>query len=245
MSLFTPLRRFDPNSPELIDRPGTDPAWVREELELLERTNARFGVHRLMIRFIDRIAGATHPTRLSILDLATGAADIPRAIAGVLRARGQAATITAVDSNPSVLHIAREACRDWPEIRLEQHDARCLPYAAESFDVVMCSLALHHFSSVDAVAILRRMQELARLGYVVNDLRRTWPAILVCDMLARVLLRSPIARHDAPQSARAAFAWDELKAMAREAGLALFCIKREHAFFRMVLEGRKRGERET
>ena len=77
--------------------------------------------------------------------------------------------ITAVDRNPEILAIAREQCAGWPEIRIEQHDLLALPYAAASFDVVMCSLTLHHFTRANVVAILDRIDDIARVGYIVND----------------------------------------------------------------------------
>src|SRR5689334_1913598 len=50
-TLFVPARQFDPNEPELMDRPDVNKAWLREELEILEKIN-RFGAHRLMLRYI-------------------------------------------------------------------------------------------------------------------------------------------------------------------------------------------------
>ena len=239
MNLFAPPRRFDPTYPELIDRPGTDPALVREELQMLESTNLRFGVHQLVARSLDQLLDSSRLPSLTILDLATGAADIPRAVAAWFRARQQPVTITAVDCNPAVLHIARQSCRDWPEIRLEQHNLLSLPYPAGSYDLVICSLALHHFGKADAIKVLQRVQELARVGYVVSDLRRNWLAILVTELVSRTMVKSPIARHDAPQSCRAAFTVEELRTMAKQAGMSHFRIDRHQAVFRMVLEGQK------
>ena len=222
---FAPPRHFDPANPELIDRPDTDPALLREELTVLENVNRRGG-HALVLRSLERLLPPTRVGPLSILDLGTGAADYPRAIAAWARQRGLPVAITAVDRNPQVLDLAREWCRDWPEIRLEQHDLLALPYAAESFDVVMCSNALHHFDAEDAVTILRRMQELARVGFILHDLRRNWPAIWAMELVARTFIKSGIARHDAVQSCRAAFTVDELSALARRAGLRNFHIRR-------------------
>ena len=83
------------------------------------------------------------------------------------------------------------------------------------------------------------MQQIARVGYLVNDLRRNWPAIWMTDLLARTVIRSPIFRQDASQSCWAAFAIRELREMARQAELGNFRIKRHQAGFRFVLEGRK------
>src|SRR5881394_226533 len=78
-NLFGPARQFDPNEPELMDRPDVNKAWLREELEILQKIN-RFGAHRLMVRYINQLLGAKKVEQLSVLDLATGAADIPRAV---------------------------------------------------------------------------------------------------------------------------------------------------------------------
>jgi ubiquinone/menaquinone biosynthesis C-methylase UbiE len=221
-----------------MDRPDVNKAWLREELEVLEKLN-RLGGHQLLLGYIRELLALTKVESLTVLDLATGAADIPRAIVAWARKQGLRISVTAVDGNESVLRSAKEWCRDWPETQLEQHDLLQLPYGPGSFDIVLCSLALHHFKTEDAVTVLRRMNEIARMGYIVNDLQRTWPAIWTAELLARTLLRSPIVRHDGPQSFRAAFTVPELRSMAREAGMRNFSVKRHQGIFRMVLSGKR------
>ena len=43
MNPFVPTRRFDPDSPEMIDRPDAVPEVLRGELRNLRRINARMG----------------------------------------------------------------------------------------------------------------------------------------------------------------------------------------------------------
>jgi ubiquinone/menaquinone biosynthesis C-methylase UbiE len=238
-SLLAPIRRFDSDNPELIDRPGMDRALLREELQTLENCNRRLGGHDLVLRYVKRFVRSARAASMSILDMGTGMADIPRAVAAWARQRQLPVVITAVDRNPEILQIAREACQDWPEIRFEQHDLRALPYSADSFDLVLCSTALHHFESADAVTVLRNMHNVARRAYVVNDLCRNWLTISTTELFVRALFCSPVVRHDAVQSVRAAFTVRELRAMAERAELSHFQIIRHHAVFRMVLEGRK------
>ena len=222
-----------------MDRPETDRALLREELQTLESFNQRLGEHRLVLRYVKRFVGSAETASLSILDLGTGAADIPRAIVAWARQRQLPIVITAVDGNPEVLEIAQELCRGWPEIRFGQHDLRALPYAGASFDLVLCSQTLHHFESTDAVTILRHIDALARRGYIVNDLHRNWLAIASMKLLVHTLVRSPLFRKDALQSFRAAFTVGELRGLAEQAGLNNFQVNRHDSFFRMVLEGRK------
>lgn len=220
-------RRFDPALPEMMDRPGQDPELLRADLTVLAWLNRQCGGYRIPLRYLPAFQPRT------ILDLATGGGDVPRAIA--LR---WDVKITAVDVNQDILRIARERSAGFPQITFEQHDLRALPYAPASFDVVLCSLALHHFSEPDAVAILRRIHEIARIGYIVNDLRRNRVAVGLTHFMARHIITNPLAKFDAPASCERAFTVDELRAMAQRAGLEQFRIHR-HLLFRMALVGRK------
>jgi ubiquinone/menaquinone biosynthesis C-methylase UbiE len=239
MNLFAPPRFFDPDYPELLDRPGTDDRLLREELKLLEDANERLGGHKLVLWYVQRFFRSRRPEALNILDLGTGTADIPRAIVSWARKRGLKVSVTAVDLNPSVMRVARESCQEWPEIRLDQQDIRALPYESKSFDLVLCTLALHHFGTEEATQILRKIGDIANKVYVVNDLRRHWAAIWLVDLLTPLVIKSAAVRHDWQQSIRSAFTRAEWQAMARQAGLSRFRIRSHHWFFRMALEGIK------
>ena len=239
MSFRAPPRHFDPSNTELLDRPDVAPAEVRKIMETLEKANRHLGGHQLMVESVRQLLGSRRPALLRVLDLGTGLADVPRALVAWARRIGQPITVTAVDRNQKILDLAHAACRAWPEINLERHDLRALPYAPNSFDLVLCSLALHHFSAADTAGILRRMRELARHGYIASDLRRNRLAIATTRLVALVPLNSQAFRQDAVQSCRAAFTVQELRTIAQQAELENFKITRNHWFFRMTLEGRK------
>ena len=238
MSFLSLPRRFDPAVPEIMDRPGNDPELLRADLRVLESINRFLGGHRIALGYLNEFLGDVPMNSLTILDLATGGADIPRTIVAWARRRNIRVEITAVDSNPEILRIAREHCATWPEIHIEQHDLLTLPYPPASFDIVLCSLTLHHFANADVVAILRRIHDIARVGCIVNDLRRNRIAICLSKLMARTVITNPIARFDAPASCERAFTVDELRALAAQAGMGDVAIRR-HRFFRMALVGRK------
>ena len=238
MSLFVPPRRFDPDVPEMMDRRGNDAELLRADLDVLEKFNRFLGGHRIVLGWLDEALERAPMSRVSVLDLATGGADVPRAIAQWARPRGVRVEITAVDANPEILSIAHQRCASWPEIRIEQHDLLALPYPTASFDIVLCSLALHHFSAPNAVAILGRIHAIARAGYIINDLRRNRLVVGLSKLMARTLIHNPIARFDAPASCERAFSLAELRVMAAQAGLRNFVIRR-HWFFRQAIAGRK------
>jgi SAM-dependent methyltransferase len=238
MSLLVPPRRFDPAVPEIMDRPGNDPGLLRADLHVLEGINRFLGGRRIALGYLSDFLEVLPMNPLSILDLATGAADIPRTIVRWARGQSVRVEITAVDGNPEILTVAREWCAQWPEIHIGQQDVLALPYPTASFDFVLCSLTLHHFAEPDVVAILRRIHDIARVGYIINDLRRNRIAICLSKLMARTIITNPIARFDAPASCERAFSIAELRAMAAQAGMGHVTVRR-HRFFRMVLAGRK------
>src|SRR5258708_521194 len=137
----------------MMDRPGQDPSVLRDDLCVLQSINRWMGGYTIPLCYLQQFA--TGP--LTLLDLATGAADVPRAIALWAKRNSLAIRITAVDGNPDILRIARERSADFPEIQIEQQNLLALPYPRGSFDIVTCSLTLHHFADADVLAILPRI----------------------------------------------------------------------------------------
>ena len=80
MSFLSPPRRFDPAVPEIMDRRGNDPELLRADLHLLESINRFLGGHRMALGYLDEFLEVVPMSSLTILDLATGGADIPRTI---------------------------------------------------------------------------------------------------------------------------------------------------------------------
>ena len=140
-------REFDPNEPELMDRPQPVSAELEQDLDNLVALNRHFGSHRLLRRFL---AGWLQPDRAyRVLDLCTGAGDLPRVMLDWARPRGIALHIDAVDSQDATLSIAEKKSADYPEIHFQKADA--LTYDNRlRYDFVHCSLALHHFSDENA-----------------------------------------------------------------------------------------------
>jgi flavin-dependent dehydrogenase/SAM-dependent methyltransferase len=176
------------------------------------------------------------PASYRILDVATGAADIPLAVARWARERGTAVEIVATDNHPPRWNWRAQAVRGEPSIRVETADALRLPYADGSFDVALCSTALHHFDDdEDAVRVLRELDRVSRIGFVVNDLARSRTALLGARLLAITVWRTPpVTRHDGPLSVRRALTAPEMRRLAERAGLADGTV-RGHFPFRLAL----------
>jgi ubiquinone/menaquinone biosynthesis C-methylase UbiE len=205
---------------EFLDGHLDDPATLRDNLRDLARANRLTGGTRLSVRAISSLAPGIDP--LSILDVGTGAADIPVALLFDARRRGRRLAVTAVDSRPEVIEAARAArpgLEDVEGLVLDVADGRALPYSDASFDVAHASLVLHHLEPNEAVAFAGELARVARRGIVVNDLSRHRHTLLGAWLLSRTFTRNRYSRHDAPLSARRAYTRTEAIALLARAGL--------------------------
>lgn len=219
-------REFDPALPEMMDVPQPVSRELEVDLENLVRINRNFGSYRLIRVFLRRWWQRGGSYR--VLDLCTGAGDIPRIMADWARAHGVTISIEAVDFQPATVEIARGWSTGYPEVHIHQGDALGdLKTEAASYDFVFCSLALHHFSGEDATGILRRCRELATRAVLVADLERGWTAAAGVWLMTAVLYREPMTRFDARLSVRRSFSHAEFAALARAAGWTSF----EHTRF--------------
>ncbi len=216
-------RAFDPDRPEMMDRPQPVTPEFVADLANLEKLNAWFGSHGLIRRFLRCWLRPGRKYRL--LDLATGGGDIPRMIVRWARQRGIVVEIDAVDNHPSTLEIARRESVQLPEIRFIQADVRSYEDPL-TYDIVFCSLALHHFSEEDAARILRHARELSHDHVLVADLERHVLAWFGVWLLTSTVFTAEMTKHDARLSVKRAFSYAELRELAQLAGWENFSQRR-------------------
>lgn len=212
-------RLFDPQVIELMDLEQPPSAELEQDLRNLEKLNRHFGSHRLMRGFLRCWLKPGGSYR--ILDLATGGGDLPRMIVDWARQRGVKVKIDALDAQASTLEIARRWSAAYPEITFEKADIRTY-HSAQSYDLVCCSLALHHFSDEDAVQVLKRARALSHDKVLVADLERTVFTWLSVYLLTTFFFTEPMTRHDARLSVQRAFSYPELAELAVQAGWESF-----------------------
>ncbi|MEZ4521393.1 MAG: methyltransferase domain-containing protein [Thermomicrobiales bacterium] len=158
-----------------------------------------------------------HLERCALLDLATGSADIPLALVERAEQTGLDLQIVATDLQPEILAVAQAAERPG-RLRIEQADARSLPYEPDAFDIATLSLALHHFHPGEAVEVLSEMRRVAGYALVVSDLERSWPGYAGAWLFGNLTTRNRLTRHDAPLSVRRAYTPSEAVSLAHAAG---------------------------
>lgn len=208
-------RQFDPAELELMDRPQPVSAELERDLENLRDLNRWFGSYALISMFLSR--WIKPGVSLRIVDLATGSGDIPRLIAEYGRKIGAQLQIDGIDQQSATLEIAKKLSVNYPEISFTEGNV--LEWnPPEPYDLVLCTLALHHFSEDDAIRLLQRSRELSRKFVLVSDLRRGFFLTTGVWFLTEFMFREPMTKFDGRLSAARAFSFSEMNLMAQQAG---------------------------
>jgi len=223
---------------ELMDEDAADERSLRASLRFIARVNALFGYTRATLAHLDRFSRSWRSGEtVWMLDLATGSADIPRAILRWADRRGHDVRIVAVDRHPLTIRVAAEGPPD-PRLQLLQADVFALPFPPASFDYVLTNMFLHHLDDDEIVRVLRTMDRLASRGLIAADILRHRRAYLWIKLFTTFSAR--MVRHDATASVAQALTRDEVLALRARASIDYAAYHR-HFAHRFTLAGEKRG----
>ena len=205
---------------EWMDQDGIDAAAHGLALQGLRRINAISGAVGCLFRPVQALAVALGSDRpLRILDVACGGGDNTIALAERCRRSGLAVQVDGCDRSAQAVAIASGHGAGPPKgSSFFQADVLVDPLPAD-YDVMVCSLFLHHLEDTDAVELLRRLGQSSRHLVLVNDLIRSPLGYGLAWVGCRLLSRSPIVHFDGPVSVQGAFRMDEAVDLADRAGL--------------------------
>jgi ubiquinone/menaquinone biosynthesis C-methylase UbiE len=222
--------------PEWMDAPDADPVLLRSSLRFIRRINILLRYTQTTLRHLDRLTHDWSPgRRLTILDVATGSGDIPRAILRWAKRRYLAVQIVGIDLHEATLLTAAGA-NHRSEFSLARADATNLPFADGSFDIVLTNMFLHHLDEPVVLKVLAEMDRVTKQGIVIADLLRSRRAYLWISLFTA--FSNPMVKHDARVSVSGAFNESELLSLCNRAGLK-YCRASRHFGHRLVLAGRK------
>jgi ubiquinone/menaquinone biosynthesis C-methylase UbiE len=227
---------------EIIDGPNPVPfADMSCCMMDIARVNGLFGGRMVTLAHVKRLLAAVPATRtITVVDVGTGAADIPRAVVRWARRAGRRIRVFALDRDEATLRIAGEVVREYPEISFIRGDALSLPIRPSAVDLTISAMTLHHLEPDAGVRYLAEMDAAARLGFVVNDLVRSHVAHAVVWLLTRFVTRSAISRHDGPLSVRRSYTPAEVGQLCEKAGLPDVGVVHHWPFLRFCAVRAKR-----
>jgi 2-polyprenyl-3-methyl-5-hydroxy-6-metoxy-1,4-benzoquinol methylase len=204
---------------EEMDRPDITESAFAGSLHALERINWLSGSAGILWPAIRDLARENPGQPLRLLDIASGAGDLPIRLWRRACHAGISLEVHGCDRSAHAVRFARERSQAASaDVQFSQIDALNDPYPGQ-YDIVTSSLFLHHLDHGQAVELMRRMAAAARRLVLVNDLNRSRLGFVLAWLGTRILTRSRVAHVDGPRSVEGAFTPQEALELAQRSGL--------------------------
>lgn len=208
-----------------MDDPAIDPAAHRQALRGLARLNRASRAASSLWRGVLSLIDPANDSPVTVLDVACGGGDVSRGLARAARRSGLSLSVHGVDISATAQRHAAALAEAKEPITFGIADVLSDPLPA-GFDIVCCSLFIHHLEEDQILMLLKRMAAAARRGIVISDLRRSFFGYRLAQASTRLLSRSPVVWTDGPRSVEGALTLDEFRALAQRAGLVGIEVRR-------------------
>lgn len=219
---------------ELMDSPDVSVQLLHKNLGELDMLNRYLGGHAISIKGIQQLI-TDHDKVYHIVDLGCGSGDVLKYISRWARKAHFTVRLTGVDKNKAAIQYLTEHNSGYPEITGVVGDYKEYLETGTKVDIVHCSLFCHHLDNSELLELFLYLKTYTGVGFVINDLQRSPVAYYSVWFLTRLLLGSPLSKHDGPVSVLRAFTSEELALIIRDAGMSEFSIHWKWAFRFLVV----------
>jgi 2-polyprenyl-3-methyl-5-hydroxy-6-metoxy-1,4-benzoquinol methylase len=201
---------------EIMDDFDMTGEMLRDSLDQIARINRWLGGNPITVNGVKQLVSNLPKSQpIHLVDLGCGNGDLLRILARWGRRQGRTFRLTGIDGNAYTIDYARKLSKDYPEIeyRTEMLPSSWLETA--DYDIVLCTLFLHHFPTEQLLQLLKVVQQQAKLGIVVNDLQRSALAYRLFQLIT-LPVANPMVIRDGLVSILRGFKRKEMEAWAQE-----------------------------
>lgn len=202
---------------EIMDDFDLKGKHLEKTLRDLEHINAWLGGNQISIAGLAQLLkNQPQDKEISIADIGCGNGAMLREIALWARKHKHKLRLVGIDANTHGIEIAEKLAIDFPEIEFLALNMYSETFKQKKFDVILCTLTLHHFKNQEITNILQVFTRQTRLGIIINDLQRSKVAYRLFQAFCEVFINNEIARKDGLVSILRGFKKEELIDFSRQ-----------------------------
>tara|TARA_R110002073_G_scaffold123234_1_gene266790 strand:+ start:82158 stop:82871 length:714 start_codon:yes stop_codon:yes gene_type:complete len=201
---------------EMMDDFSIKGEVMRDTLDKLERINRLLGGNIVTIKGLRKLL-KNHSKKevIKIIDLGCGHGDILRDVAKFGRKNGYQFQLIGIDANQEAVDYATELSENYEELSFQTIDIFSDEFKNLDYDVVLCTLFLHHFKDEELISFLKPTLEHAKKGIVVNDLHRHKLAYYLFKIIG-FFIKNEMVREDGLTSILRAFKRTDLEQISNQ-----------------------------
>lgn len=221
------------DAPETMDDFSMEGEILRDALDKIADINRLLGGNKVTLQGVKELlkGGKTGSNKeIAILDVGCGNGDMLRTLAGYAAKKGLNFKLTGIDANDFTVRHARQLSTAFPNISYLCTDIFDEIKQEQVYDVILCTLTLHHFKDEEIIGLIKCFTLRARMGIVVNDLHRTAIAYYLFIAICFVFRLNKMSRDDGLVSILRGFKKSDLIRYSKQIKLKKYTLRWKWAF---------------
>lgn len=219
------------DEPELMDDFALEGEILRDALDKIASINKLLGGNNVTLHGVKTLINdQQNKKEISILDVGCGNGDMLRTLADYGQKNKINFKLTGVDANAFTIKHAEGLSAAYENISYDCFDIFSDAFKAKDFDIILCTLTLHHFKDSEILALMNSFHQQANLGVVINDLHRSKLAYYLFNAICFVFSLNEMSRKDGLVSILRGFKKADLQRYSTELKFKSFSIQWRWAF---------------
>ncbi|MFA4868380.1 MAG: methyltransferase domain-containing protein [Pedobacter sp.] len=225
-------------APEIMDDFNLKGEILRDALDKIASINRLLGGNKVTLQGLElllkddsnSIISNTAKKEITILDVGCGNGDMLRYLADYAEKKDLNFKLIGIDANAFTIKHAKQLSVNYDNISYLCADIFEECKQAKVYDVILCTLTLHHFKNEEILTLMNTFYEQSTLGIVVNDLHRSKTAYYLFTIFCFAFRLNKMSKDDGLISILRGFKKDDLQSYSRQLNLKSYILKWKWAF---------------
>ena len=223
--------KFRTDKDEEMDDFSMKGETLRDALDKISQINQFLGGNRLTLCGVQKlISNISKNEILTILDVGCGNGNMLQKLAEYGYKNNLNFQLIGIDANKFTINHAKQLSENYSNISFLCHDVFEESFRELKYDIVLCTLTLHHFKDNQIINLLNVFYTNSKIGIVINDLHRNAIAYRLFQVICFVFNLNKMSRDDGLISILRGFTKKELNNYSDELKLKNYNIQWKWAF---------------
>ncbi|WP_445452407.1 methyltransferase domain-containing protein [Flavobacterium sp. 25HG05S-40] len=219
------------NEPEIMDDFDMKGEVLLDALDKIAKINQLLGGNTLTLQGVKEIL-KQNPSqeKITIVDVGCGNGDMLRKLADYGKENNISLELVGIDANQFTATYAETLSANYKNISYRCEDIFEKSFESVQYDIVLCTLTLHHFKDEEIIKLLKIFATNATMGIIINDLQRSSISYRLFQGLCFIFRLNAMSREDGLVSILRGFKKPELEYFSKILNFKNYSIEWKWAF---------------
>jgi 2-polyprenyl-3-methyl-5-hydroxy-6-metoxy-1,4-benzoquinol methylase len=222
--------RYRSDAAETMDDFSMEGEILRDALDKIARINVLLGGNKVTLQGVRSLIKSSDPkTEISILDVGCGNGDMLRTLSDYGKQHDIKFRLHGIDANDFTINHAKSLSVGYDNVSYSVSDI--FEYnLKECYDIILCTLTLHHFKDSELLDLLKYFEQQSRIGMVINDLHRSALAYYLFKGICFIFRLNDMSREDGLISILRGFKRKDLHTYSKQLNFKRYSVQWKWAF---------------